>query len=252
MGPGPLAIPFLLVLAGAAGADAAAIGQFMVGQPIVCGWLAGWIVDQPSLGLFIGLALQLLWSRVAPVGAATYPEVGPATVAGVGAAGFAMAPAGLWRFNPAAPFPTGSAGAAALLGLTVALVTGWVGQRATVVMRRGNARLAARADGAAASGSFAGVELAQFIGAVRVWFFGMTVGAGGIAVGLIGARLLELLGPPTPFRNGWPIVGASPGLALFWFLALAAAATSLWRRARVDLWIVAAGLAAGILLGRLP
>lgn len=95
----------LLGLAAVAGADAAAAGQLMIGQPLVCGWLAGSIVGQPHLGLFLGMALQLLWSRVAPVGAAAYPDVGPGAVAGVGAAGLCLAPASAWRFDAVAPFP---------------------------------------------------------------------------------------------------------------------------------------------------
>lgn len=130
----------------------------------------------------------------------------------------------------------------------MALLTGWLGQRTTVAMRRGNARLAAAADEAAAKGSFGGLEWCQARGLARAAGLGLIVAAAGLTLGAAGARVLSIVGS---LSGGGPASGGSAGLTLFWWFALAAAATSLWRRPRVNLWLVGGGLLLGLLIGRL-
>jgi mannose/fructose/N-acetylgalactosamine-specific phosphotransferase system component IIC len=240
----------LLALGLVAALDTTAFGQFMVGQPIVTGWLAGWIAGDPLAGIFMGATLQLLWSRLAPVGAAAYPDVGPATVAGIGSllfaagrsvpvdgrgdAGFHPLPAGLvFQVPPVA----------ILTGCLLALIVGSVGQRVVTRMRRGNADLGARADRAAASGDFAGVERANLIGLARAAGTGLLLVTGGLAIGAIAQRLLGGLLPPRGL-----VIAPNPGLFLFWWLGLAAAFSQLAPVTRGDRLALGGGLLGGLLL----
>jgi mannose/fructose/N-acetylgalactosamine-specific phosphotransferase system component IIC len=54
--------------------DTSALAQFMICQPIIACPLWGWIVGRPEIGLFFGVAFQLLYSGTLPVGAAKFPE----------------------------------------------------------------------------------------------------------------------------------------------------------------------------------
>jgi mannose/fructose/N-acetylgalactosamine-specific phosphotransferase system component IIC len=64
--------------AGLAGAivylDTTAVGQFMIGQPLIACPLFGLLVGRPEIGLFFGVTFQLLWLGSLPVGAAKFPE----------------------------------------------------------------------------------------------------------------------------------------------------------------------------------
>jgi mannose/fructose/N-acetylgalactosamine-specific phosphotransferase system component IIC len=247
----------LLLLAAWAAADTAAFGQFMVGQPIASGWLAGVIVGRPLEGLFMGAALQMLWSRLAPVGAAAYPDVGPATVGGVGTLLFwPAAPAGTVGAAPDAaglaarfgfdPLPDGWRVAddplAMMTGLGLALGAGALGQRLVVAMRRHNADLGLRADAAASRGDFGGVEAANRLGLLRAAGLGVVV-AGGALVAGAGAAAVGRLATGA----AGPSTAANPGPLLFWWIALAALGTALWSEARRDWLWLAAGAAGGAL-----
>ena len=102
--PGPLLLRTLL---GAwAAMDATSWGQLMVSRPMVAVLLAGAIVGAPTAVLPLALLLEAAQLMVLPVGAARYPEAGPAAVAG------------------AAVFSATDHGAAALL-TTLVCVLGW-------------------------------------------------------------------------------------------------------------------------------
>src|SRR5512140_236447 len=144
----------LVLLSGWAAADTTAAFQFMTGQAFVSGWLAGCILGQPGLGLFMGAALQLVWSYRTPVGAAAYPDVGPGTIGGVAVTSLLLDGRPAWRLSVVDPFPRGDVAVACLLGLLTAIAIGRFGQWLTVFLRRDNARLAHSADRAAARGSY--------------------------------------------------------------------------------------------------
>jgi mannose/fructose/N-acetylgalactosamine-specific phosphotransferase system component IIC len=248
----PHELLLLVLLAAWAAADTTAFGQFMIGQPIPAGLAAGWLLGEPVAGFVLGALLQLLWSRLAPVGAASYPDVGPATVGGAAllvawlrARGADWPEAAAEAFLPA----RGEAPTALLLGLLLALVTGWLGQKFVAAMRRGNATLGARANRAAARGDFGGVERANLVGLVRA------AGAGALLVTpalALAASATLLFGSASPLGAG---VGggatsaaaapANPGPALFLWSAIAAAATSFWPEGRRDLFWLAGGLVLG-------
>jgi PTS system mannose-specific IIC component len=86
----PLALLVLALVGGVAALDGTAVGQFMLSRPLVASTLGGIVAGDPAAGLLIGVVLEALHLAVLPVGAATYPESGPAGVA-AGAA-FAASP----------------------------------------------------------------------------------------------------------------------------------------------------------------
>ncbi|HEV2147803.1 MAG TPA: PTS sugar transporter subunit IIC [Longimicrobiaceae bacterium] len=81
--PGPLLL--LVLFGGVVAVDATSLGQFMLSRPVVAATLAGWIAGSPEHGALLGLFLEAFHLTVLPVGAARYPEGGPAAVAAAGA-----------------------------------------------------------------------------------------------------------------------------------------------------------------------
>jgi mannose/fructose/N-acetylgalactosamine-specific phosphotransferase system component IIC len=79
--PEPGLFLLLVLFGGWAGVDATSAGQFMLSRPLVAATLAGWMVGDPATGALLGLILEALNLTVLPVGAASYPESGPAAVA---------------------------------------------------------------------------------------------------------------------------------------------------------------------------
>lgn len=254
-GPGRLIA--LSLLSGWTAADTTEAVQLMVCQPLPAGLLAGCLCGQPALGLFMGTALQLLWSRLAPVGAASMPDVGPATVAGVAVA-VELAPRGVaWLPSPRGLFPPEELSVGLLAGLLTALFTGRAAQALVVGFRRGNDRLVRQADAAAACGDFAGVERANAVGAWRAFLRGvLTLPAVLLVVAALGAlagalapllRVSEASGTATARALGrlLPFLSTNPGPVLFWWFGVAALLTTLWRgKGRDFLWLLG-GLVAG-------
>jgi mannose/fructose/N-acetylgalactosamine-specific phosphotransferase system component IIC len=54
--------------------DTTAVAQFMISQPIIACPLWGVITGRPEVGLFLGVAFQLIWLGTLPVGATKVPE----------------------------------------------------------------------------------------------------------------------------------------------------------------------------------
>jgi mannose/fructose/N-acetylgalactosamine-specific phosphotransferase system component IIC len=86
----PALLVWLSLLGGLVATDSTSFGQFMLSRPLVAATLAGWIVGDPKAGAAIGLILEAFQLGVLPVGAARYPEAGPAAV--VAGAVYAMGP----------------------------------------------------------------------------------------------------------------------------------------------------------------
>ncbi len=64
-----------VALAGAiAYLDTTAVGQIMLGQPLIACPLWGLIVGRPEIGLFFGVVFQLLWLGSLAIGAGKFPE----------------------------------------------------------------------------------------------------------------------------------------------------------------------------------
>jgi len=111
------------------GLDLVSVPQMMIARPIVAGPIAGALLGDLTTGLQLGVLFELFQYDVLPVGAARYPEYGPATVAGVAAA-------------YAAPGALGIG-----IGAVVGLLTALLGGISTHVWRRMNARAVHAAQG---------------------------------------------------------------------------------------------------------
>lgn len=83
--PEPGTILLLALFGGVVAVDGTSLGQFMLSRPVVAATLAGWIAGSPEHGALLGLFLEAFHLTVLPVGAARYPEGGPAAVAAAGA-----------------------------------------------------------------------------------------------------------------------------------------------------------------------
>ena len=118
----------LLVLWGTlVGLDLVTGPQVMIARPFVAGTVAGAVLGDIAAGATVGAVLELYALDVLPVGAARYPDYGPAAVAAAAAA--ANAPLQV------------AVGPAVGLGLVV----GWIGEVAMHQLRRANARRVHRA-----------------------------------------------------------------------------------------------------------
>lgn len=100
----------LLVWGTLVGLDLVSVPQMMIARPIVAGPIAGAMLGDLPTGLQLGVLFELFQYDVLPVGAARYPEYGPATVAAVGAAYTAPGTLGI--------------GVGAIVGLVTALLGG--------------------------------------------------------------------------------------------------------------------------------
>lgn len=113
------------VLGGLIGLDATSFPQAMISRPLVSGTLGGLLFGSPGDGMLVGLGLELLDLRRPPLGAARYPDSGPAALV----AGSAYA----------------AAGGDGPLAFAIALLAGWavsrVGGWTVHVLRLANGRL---------------------------------------------------------------------------------------------------------------
>ena len=105
--------------------DTTAVAQFMISQPIIACPLWGIITGRPEIGLFFGVAFQLIWLGSLPVGATKVPE---------GNVGALVATALSVRIPPAA------GGSPAWITLAIAALVGiivaQIGGEFTPVVRR--------------------------------------------------------------------------------------------------------------------
>lgn len=83
---------WLALIGGIVGLDATSFPQAMLSRPLVAGALAGLVFHRPLEGMLVGAVIEIFDLPNLPVGAARYPDSGTATVAAVGALGFAGLP----------------------------------------------------------------------------------------------------------------------------------------------------------------
>jgi len=165
--------------------DTSALLQLMVSQPLVAGWLAGLVVGAPGAGFTVGLLLQLLWGRSLPMGVASIPFMGPASVAAGAVAGWTVTDA--WTFTGRLPIPDA---ASLALCLVLALVLGESGRLAVDALGRRRGGAIRRADAAAAKSHPAGIVRANLSGVVPTALLGSALVAAGLIVGRVGLGLL--------------------------------------------------------------
>jgi PTS system mannose-specific IIC component len=71
----------LAVLGGLVGLDATAFPQMMFSRPLIAGAITGALLGHPAEGVLIGAILEVFDVAILPIGAARYPEGGPAAIA---------------------------------------------------------------------------------------------------------------------------------------------------------------------------
>jgi mannose PTS system EIIC component len=120
----PFVVLLLIALGGVVAIDGTSFGQFMISRPLVAATLGGWIVGAPAEGALIGLILEAFHLAVLPVGAARYPEGGPAAVVGGALFGASTHNASIL-----------------LLAVVFVLVLEWLGGQSVRYMRQANIRL---------------------------------------------------------------------------------------------------------------
>jgi mannose/fructose/N-acetylgalactosamine-specific phosphotransferase system component IIC len=201
--------------------DLVSVPQAMYARPLVAGTVAGLIAGDALIGLQIGVLLELFALDVLPVGAARYPDHGPATVAAVAAAA-------------GAPWPE-RVGTAVLLAMLLAVLGGWSLQR----LRHRNAEALHARAAALAAGSEPGIRALQWGGLGRDVLRGFLL----TALGLAGALVLRSFPPLVP-RLQVVLAAAAIGCALA--AVAGGAARSAGRGPRLR-WL-AAGLAMGLIL----
>jgi PTS system mannose-specific IIC component len=156
--------------------DGTSVGQIMVSRPLVAGAVAGWILGDPAVGIFLGAVLELYLLVSFPSGGARFPEGAPATVVAVASAAAVEAPG------------------AAALGIAVGLVWGQVGGFTVSLLRRVNGQFVPEP----ASASAQRVSVAHALGLILDFVRGVLVTLVGVVFGRqVVVRLVSL----------WPLVG---------------------------------------------
>lgn len=215
----------LLVWGTVVGVDLVSVPQMMIARPLVAGTVTGLLLGDVETGLRVGVVLELFQFDVLPVGAARYPEYGPATIAAVALAhGLGGTPA---------------LGIAAGVGLLLAVAGGF----SLHWLRAVNARVVHHAytaleagDPAALARVHAGGLLRDVVRASAITALGLavaslgtrlgvgmvpapvlvatSVAAGGVALATGGMGLLRLIGRGTNLK--WLAAGLAAGLGLVW------------------------------------
>jgi len=211
----------LIVWGTVVGLDLVTGPQIMVARPFVAGTVAGALLGDVAAGATVGAVLELYALDVLPVGAARYPDYGPAAVAAAATA--ANAPLSM------------ALGPAIGLGLLV----GWIGELAMHQLRRANARRVHRATARLEAGDAAALG--------RVHWFGLwgdvvrSVAVTGLGLG--GAFALREVAPlPARFAMLASVVVMAVGIA-----TAAGGALRLTGSRGAMRWLVA-GMVAGVAL----
>lgn len=145
----PLVLVSLVAWGTLVGLDLVSVAQTMIARPFVAGGVAGVLLGDPMAGLRAGVLLELFALDVLPVGAARYPDYGPATIAATVV--LAGAP---WEL---------SLGLAGTVGLLVSVLGGWSLQQ----LRRMNAAAVQRHAAALAAGESGAIRRLQYAGILR-------------------------------------------------------------------------------------
>jgi PTS system mannose-specific IIC component len=220
-----LVVVGLLAWGTVVGLDLVSGPQVLLSRPLVGGAVAGLLLGQLEVGLQIGAVLELFALDVLPVGAARYPDYGPATV---GAVAF-----GCW----AGGATTDVIGLSVGCGLLLALVGGL----SMELMRRANARSIQARTVRLAAGDPMTIRALHYAGLAR------DVGRSVVmtALGLIVAALAPAAPADPAFRTALTIVavGAGAAAALHGAMLIAGRGTRLaWLGAGVAMGLAVAAL----------
>jgi mannose/fructose/N-acetylgalactosamine-specific phosphotransferase system component IIC len=206
------------------GLDLVSVPQAMISRPLVAGSVAGWLAGDVEAGLRIGVLFELFALDVLPVGAARYPDYGPATVGAV-------------ALGIDAPWELGL-GISAGLGLLLAVLGGWSLQ----VVRRWNARSIQRRAAALAAGESSAIRRLQYLGVLRDALRGFLLTLVGL---VLAATITQTVRLDRQTAVAFTLVAIGSGLA-----AVASGAFRSSGRGTRLKWLLA-GVGAGILIAML-
>jgi PTS system mannose-specific IIC component len=210
--PSPPVLLLLLAWGVVAALDLVSGPQALFARPLVAGTVAGALAGDVEAGLRVGVILELFALDVLPVGAARYPDYGPATVAGVAAV------AGLpWAERT---------GLAVLLALLLAVLGGWTMQW----QRHANARAVDRRLADLAAGRADAVAVLHYEGVLRDAARGIVLTGVGLALAVatrtfaLPSALSQLLlaaavGSAVTAVAAGAVRGAGKGARFRWVLA---------------------------------
>jgi PTS system mannose-specific IIC component len=215
----------LALLGGVLGLDVVCFPQMMFSRPLVAATLAGAFVGDATMGIIVGVTLELFALATLPFGASRYPEWGSAAVVGGAIAG-AMHTEAVGTLTVA---------------VLAALATAWIGGITLVRLRLWNAWLARRRRPALDAGSRGAVIGLQLAGLTGDFVRAALLTA--VAYGLLFPVAQATLGVWTlseSLSRGF-VVSAATGVAC-------AAAWTIFHSARGSRWYFAGGLLAGLFL----
>ncbi len=195
----------VLVLAAGtvAGLDLVSVPQAMLARPLVAGFLGGAAVGRPLAGLAMGALLELFAFETLPVGAARYPDWGPAAAA-------AGALAGLRGGGVGAGSSAWVAGV-----VVVALLAAWLGGVTMHLARRVTGVQLRRREPALESGDPRVLTAVQWGGVARDAVRAAALTALTLVVGERVARAVELGWRAPQALADVAVVGTAVGVAAY-------------------------------------
>jgi PTS system mannose-specific IIC component len=220
MNTAPETIAALLAWGTIVGVDLVSFPQGLLSRPLVAGAGAGLLIGDPSVGLQVGLVLELFALDVLPVGAARYPDYGPGVVGAV-----ALASAGPVHLT---------LGLATLFALGAAVLGGYTLQW----LRVANGRTIHRHTAGLAAGDRASIAAVHYRGLI-----GDVLRSATLTAFVLGAAALLAPRLPTSERFGL-VTAVAVGAAVA--AAAAGALRTAGRGARLR-WL-GAGLLVGLLM----
>ncbi len=219
----------MLVIGTVAGLDLVSVPQAMLSRPLVAGFLGGLAAGHPLPGLAMGALLELFAFEMLPVGAARYPDWGPAACA----AGALAAERGGWN-------------ATWMVGvMVVALIAAWLGGLAMRAARRVTAREIRRREAALEAGDPRALMAIQFGGMARDAVRAAALTAFTFLIGERVARAVEAGWRAPQAVADVAVIGTALGVAVW-------SAWCLYGRGPARRWLATGAVAAGaVLLGYL-
>jgi mannose/fructose/N-acetylgalactosamine-specific phosphotransferase system component IIC len=181
-----------------AGLDLVSVPQAMLSRPLVAGYLGGVAAGRPMAGLAMGALLELFAFETLPIGAARYPDWGPASA---GAGALAAMGGGGWH-------PVWTVGV-----MIVALVAAWLGGVTLHLARRLNGAEVRRRQGALEAGDPRALRAVQLGGVGRDAVRAAALTAVTLFGGAVVARAVELSWRAPRAVADIAVVGTALGVA---------------------------------------
>ena len=218
----------LLAVGAVVGLDLVSVPQAMLSRPLVAGFLGGVVGGRPLAGLAMGALLELFAFETLPIGAARYPDWGPAAAAAGALAALRGGWDGTWMVGV----------------MVVALVAAWLGGLTMHLARRLTAVQVRRRETALEAGDPRALGAIQLGGIARDAARAATLTAFTFLVGERVARAVEA---------AWRAPHALADVAVIG-TALGVAAWSAWRlygQRPSRRWLAAGAVAGAAVLGYL-